>query len=463
MKIILFSLFVLGAIYTSAQEIDIKKGKVLFDKKEVVMVDGKKRVYTISDLQNKPIVSIKWNYESLPNGVDEYWFSVTDLATNETNDVVTEGVGRSMSPEKTVVETFSKGEYKLITLNGVDSDVVKSLVSAKKVNYTDVFNAKKDSINSFYSEARNLVDQSNITIDKTGTVSAGKKIIGRVKLQNGYSLVENTDLLVGSVSNKIFTLENGKTYNVNEPSHVFTTIDPNFAKLLVGLALKEGYTLENQIYYKREEEKNKKIADNQAEYQKDIAEAKANSSNLYDVPGYLIDEKGNKITGKLSINFEDATRAVEKSNIESIPENYGKSVFVKAVNEKGKEKSTRYKSNTGAKFCTDSGECYIGLKTIGNVSNAIGNVISLSADFSYYYQILSEDNGYLILKEPASKGLYVKFPNQEKALYVGNNSADKLQKNVNDYTKCNLTVSDFDFDSVDGLKTFIEKYKSTCK
>ena len=132
MKIILFSLFVLGAIYTSAQEIDIKKGKVLFDKKEVVMVDGKKRVYTISDLQNKPIVSIKWNYESLPNGVDEYWFSVTDLATNETNDVVTEGVGRSMSPEKTVVETFSKGEYKLITLNGVDSDVVKSLVSAKK-------------------------------------------------------------------------------------------------------------------------------------------------------------------------------------------------------------------------------------------------------------------------------------------------------------------------------------------
>lgn len=72
MKKILFSLFVLGAIYTSAQEIDIKKGKVLFDKKEVVMVDGKKRVYTISDLQNKPIVSIKWNYESLPNGVDEY-------------------------------------------------------------------------------------------------------------------------------------------------------------------------------------------------------------------------------------------------------------------------------------------------------------------------------------------------------------------------------------------------------
>ena len=89
--------------------------------------------------------------------------------------------------------------------------------------------------------------------------------------------------------------------------------------------------------------------------------------------------------------------------------------------------------------------------------------MSLSADFSYYYQILSDDNGYLILKEPASKGLYVKFPNQEKALYVGNNSADKLQKNVNDYTKCNLTVSDFDFDSVDGLKTFIEKYKSTCK
>ncbi|MDM1550780.1 hypothetical protein [Empedobacter falsenii] len=55
MKKILLCVSILAVIYTSAQDIDIKKGKVLFDKKEVALVEGKKRVYTLSDLQNKPI------------------------------------------------------------------------------------------------------------------------------------------------------------------------------------------------------------------------------------------------------------------------------------------------------------------------------------------------------------------------------------------------------------------------
>lgn len=136
---------------------------------------------------------------------------------------------------------------------------------------------------------------------------------------------------------------------------------------------------------------------------------------------------------------------------------------MKAANEKGKEKSTRYKSNTGAKFCTDSGDCYLGLKTTGNTFNALGNVMSLSTDFSYFYKIMSEDNGYLILKEPASNKLYVKIPHQEKALYLGNTNDDKLQKNFNEYVKCDLNSSDFDLKSIDGIKVFIEKHKITCK
>ena len=95
MKKLLFSLFILGAIYSSAQEIDIKKGKILLDKKEIGLVDGKKRVYTFSDLQNKPLFSIKYNLESLPNGEVRKWYTITDLSTNESNEFITEELGSS--------------------------------------------------------------------------------------------------------------------------------------------------------------------------------------------------------------------------------------------------------------------------------------------------------------------------------------------------------------------------------
>ncbi len=89
--------------------------------------------------------------------------------------------------------------------------------------------------------------------------------------------------------------------------------------------------------------------------------------------------------------------------------------------------------------------------------------MSLSTDFSYFYKILNEDNGFLILEEPSNNKLYIKIPNQEKALYLGNNNDDKLEKNFNEYIKCSLNVTDFDLKSVDGIKTFFEKYKTTCK
>ncbi len=472
MKKNLFSLIVLSSFYLTAQDIDIKKGKVLFDKKEIALVNGEKRVYTLSDLQNNKVISIEVKNNILPNGEALNWYKLTDLITNESNDIITNPSKFSFSLEKSTIRAFSEGNYKLLTENGFDKALITHVMTSNKKDYTEILNSKKDSINSVLNNAVSLVKKQNIKFDASnGSIinqeayPAKKIIIGSLK-QDGkrFYLKENT-MNVGVWEDNNFTLENGNSYYIQGPlmSSVNVQIEEKFANHLIGFALLEGYGLENQLYYKKEEEKKQMIAENQLDYQNKIAEAKVNSSNLYDVSGFLIDEKGNKVIGKLSINFENATKGVDKSNVESLPENYGKSVFVKALNEKGKEKSTRYKSNTGAKFCTDSGDCYIGLKTVGNAFNAIGNVMSLSTDFSYFYEIVNDDKGFLILKEPASDKLYVKIPKQDKALYLGNNSDDKLQKNFSEYIECNLSALDFDLKSVDGIKTFIEKYKTTCE
>lgn len=472
MKKILLCVSILAAIYTSAQDIDIKKGKVLFDKKEVALVEGKKRIYTLSDLQNKPILSIEYKAEPYPYGGNKIWFRLIDLTSNQFNDFETDMKGFSLfNLEKNIVKTFSNGQYKIITSNGIDQSIVQQILQLDKRDIQEEYNNEILAYNNLLNELSELVKSNGICFDNKGIIYQNDIKIGQIlhtpsgSSVDNYTLVENNNYKVGefrmnsleiSDLNKIYSLKLKELENPLKDKNTRDVKNNKFFTQIVGFALKNGFTLNTQL-------QTKNTTEVRIDYQNKIAEAKANSSNLYDVPGYLIDEKGNKVVGKLSINFENATSKVEKSNIESLPENYGKSVYVKAVNEKGKEKSTRYKSNTGAKFCTDSGDCYIGLKTIGNAFNSIGNVMSLSTDFSYFYKILNEDNGYLILEEPSNNKLYVKIPNQEKALYLGNNSDEKLQKNFNEYTKCSLNATDFDLKSVDGIKTFIEKYKTTCK
>lgn len=462
----------LGAIYTSAQEIDIKKGKILFDKKEIGLVDGKKRVYTFSDLQNKPLVSVEYKTEPLPYGGNKVWFKFIDLTTNQSNDFETDMTNFSLfNLEKDIVKTFSNGQYKLITSNGIDQAVVQEILQKEKRDIQAEYLNYMAEYQKTLDELTELVKSNGIYFDNKGIIYQNDIKIGQILIHpttfsvDDYTLVENNNYKVGEWKGNTLEISDLKdVYRINFKEFENPLKDKNsrdvknnkFFTLIVGFALKNGFTLNTQLQTKTSNEE-------RIDLQNKIIEAKANSSNLYDVPGYLIDEKGNKVVGKLSINFENATSQVDKSNVESLPENYGKSVFVKAFNEKGKEKSTRYKSNTGAKFCTDSGECYIGLKTIGNAFNAVGNIMSLSADFSYFYKILSDNKGYLILEDPGSNKLYLKIPQQEKALYLGNSNDDKLEKNFNEYIKCNLNFADFDLKTVDGLKTLIEKHQTTCK
>lgn len=467
MKRILLSLLFSGIFFIgSAQDVTIKKGKILFDKKEVASVDGKKRVYTFSNLENKPIFSIEYRSELFPYGKNKIWYTITNLTTNEKNDFETKSTSFSLfNLEKMIVKTFSEGEYKILTENGINTDIVNELISNNKRDILDEFNREIEEYNKNLKNYLQLVQDNGIYFDNKGNIYKADKEIGKITMfaENNfrtYILKENNDYTVGNwwggefkLGDKVLFLK--ETENPLLDSNTKSIKNNEFFSAIVGFALSNGYTLGNQL-------KTAVTKNNQDQFNQKLQENKDNSVNLYDVTGYLIDEKGNKIDGKLSINFQTVTQGLKQSNVSSIPENLGKSVYLKSINEKGKEKSTRYKSNSGVKFCTESEDCYLGLKTIGNANNAIGNIMSLSADFSYFYKIVYDQNNYLILEDPESKSLYIKIPNQQKALYLGNSNKDKLQKNFDEYMNCNLNASDYDLTTIDGIKVLFEKYKSTC-
>ncbi|MGV0970315.1 MULTISPECIES: hypothetical protein [unclassified Empedobacter] len=254
MKKILLSLFIVCSIYSFGQDVDIKKGKISINKKEVATIDGKKKVYTIANIDNVPVATIKWNFEIMPDGSKSYWFTITDLSTNDVNDVVTEGVGNSISPEKIIVETFSKGEYKIFNENGIDKDLLKTLVATNKRNRAEEVSNEKEKIEINLSEVKYLFDNSKLSIDSSGSVLKESKKVGKITFttfinEKSYELLNSEGIEIGKWKNGIFTLNNGSTYKVEETNNPLNSPMVNgkdknskFFVNLVGFALKEGYS-----------------------------------------------------------------------------------------------------------------------------------------------------------------------------------------------------------------------------
>jgi len=269
----------------------------------------------------------------------------------------------------------------------------------------------------------------------------------------GYNKFLNQELI--TYDNKVF---NAAFDNTGNPIGYKMSKDitaMNILRVLIG----NGYALQHQgkiaVTQIRTEE-------HKAQNERVTTERK-NSANIYEQNGYVINEKGEKRTGPITAEFQ-SIKAESSSGMADITA-YGKTVTLKYTNEKGREKTENFKSKNGIRFCLDSGECYLGLKTIGNTMAAAGSLNSLSFDFSSFYKILYEKDGYLVLVDPlVSSDFIIKIPNQEKGLYTNKSSDDKLKKNVIEYLKCDSFVfENYDFKTLDGLVKVLEDYKKTCQ
>lgn len=176
-------------------------------------------------------------------------------------------------------------------------------------------------------------------------------------------------------------------------------------------------------------------------------------------------KKEKKKSGPITAEFQ--SKKAESSSGMADMTAYGKTVVLKFTNEKGREKTETFKSKNGVRFCVDTDgkeECYLGLKTIGNTLGAAGSLNSLSFDFSSFYKVLYENNGYVVLVDPLlSEDFILKIPTQEKGLYTNKSSDDKLKKNISEYLKCDSFVfENYDFKTLEGLIKVLEDYKNNC-
>lgn len=488
-KKILIVVAVLIGIGAFAQKIKIDKGEIKLDEKTVAYIEGKKPVFKIYRLDKSYAVTAE--LKNAPNEQAIPWIELKSEITGKSNELDFKSRKFSafnFSGDRNIAYELLDGNY--LNAEGLNKEAIEDFINGESTGIAVKRMKAQEEIN----KANALADSYQLTIDDRGVIYSIKaqnpdpldKKMGYIKMTspstNGELKYEITDLDGYQIATwfakngqysgygkflnqELITFDNkvfkAKFDNTGNPMGYKMSKDitaMNIVRVLVG----NGYTLQHQGSVAVKEIR---VEQAKAHENKVIAERDA-SANIYEQNGYVIDEKGVKRTGPITAEFE-SIKAESSSGIADMTA-YGKTVVLKYTKEKGREKTEVYKSKNGVRFCIDKvgkEECYLGLKTIGNTLSAAGSLNSLSFDFSSFYKILYENEGFLVLVDPLlSSDFIIKIPTQEKGLYTNKSSIDKLKKNITEYLQCDSFVfENYDFKTLEGLIKVLEDYKNNCK
>lgn len=487
MKQKILTLFlVLFTINNFAQKIKIDKGEIKLDEKTVAYIEGKKPLFKISSLDKNYKISIQLK-QVVPVPAIPIMEYKNDETTKSNEMEFTTAKFNPFNNEKSVVAALVEHNY--LNADGLNIDMIENFINGEATGISAKLLGAKNEID----QANKAIDAYQLRIDDAGTIYSVKaqnqdpqdKRIGYIKVtspsSNGelkYEVFDLDNYLIatwfaksGSLSGyskflseelitfdkKVFraAFDNSGNPIGYKMSRDITAM--NILRVLVG----NGYTLQHQGKAGVEAIRMEQAKANTEK----INTERSNSANIYEQNGYVINEKGEKKSGPITAEFQ-SIKAESSSGMADMTA-YGKTVTLKFTNEKGREKTENFKSKNGVRFCIDKDgkeECYLGLKTIGNTLAAAGSLNSLSFDFSSFYKILYEENGYLVLVDPLlSEDFILKIPSQEKGLYTNKSSNDKLKKNVAEYLKCDsLVFENYDFKTLEGLIKVLEDYKNNC-
>jgi len=481
-------LIVLFSYYGFAQKIKIDKGEIKLDEKTVGYVEGKRPVYKIYNLDKSYVVTAELKNAPNEASLTLPWIEIKNEETGKSNEL--DFKSRKFSAfnyDRSIVYELLDRNY--FTADGLNKEEIEKFLSSESTGIS----AKRLGVQNVIDQANKIADTYQLSIDDAGTIYSVKaqnpdpndKRIGYIKVTspatNGelqYEVVDLDNYRIATwfakagmtsgydkfLNQELITFDK-KVFKAAFDNHGnpigYKMSKDNTAMNIVRVLVGNGYTLQHEGKMAVAE-----IRTEQIKIQNEkVATERSNSANIYEQNGYVINEKGEKKSGPITAEFE-SIKAESSSGMADMT-SYGKTVTLKFTNEKGREKTENFKSKNGVRFCVDKvgkEECYLGLKTIGNTMAAAGSLNSLSFDFSSFYKILYEDNGYLVLVDPSLPSDFIlKIPTQEKGLYTNKSSSDKLKKNAIEYLKCDSFVfENYDFKTLEGLIQVLEDYKKNC-
>ncbi|WP_288446747.1 hypothetical protein [uncultured Chryseobacterium sp.] len=460
-KIFVISTMLVG-ISAFSQEIKIKKGELLLDDKVVAKVEDKKEVYSFSDLNGQPKFSVK----VFPTiGTEKGWVEFTGQNGN-VKETEFADTGFTLSEGKLIVKNaLSQG---LLTKDGFDETKVNEFFKTTDRSLTRDRENNKAAQKKVDDNENVLANERGIRIDNSGKIwDKNKELTGFIKRvdlgHNGifnnyeYRVYDTNQIQIATLSctnydpaniqrgMKIITYDNKQSeISVTHNSFSGPLSEDKVADRMVKRLIFNGYTLGDM----------KSTVVDSVNQRNEAAEnqAKANSINIYNTPGYVIDKTGTKKEGNITIEFESLDAKMGREKGMGDLTNYGGSV---TLNVEGKNEF--FKAKDGVKFCAGE-RCFIG-------------VAGTDMFGSKFTEILSENNeSYVLVNLRTPNYYYLKLADQPKAAYLGEKGdfgtrkPEKMKKIFDEYVNCPaMNFSNYDTTTKDGLIKILDDYQTRCK
>lgn len=484
-KSILLWLSILAFTSSFAQKIQVKKDKIIFDKAEVATVKEAFRNHLdIGTLAGEKRFSVEYKGLSA-NEMQMYnWLEVTSADGKQKTEIPYEVLITAFNSDRVIVYLLAV-KYNLITDKGINEEALKTFFDTPRESLSDKYGKIIAAAKFEEDERKRKLQQvkstwnPQIKADNSITMNVNGKlsIVGSISARpyaigsgvNKYvSVIDLDGIEVASLSNvanefykyKVETFD-GKNYDFFIKSQ-YNNTNTTFLYEFVCDLVSRGYVLGHQAKVEQ-----------QKLYQAKIDLAKDRSVNVYQKPGYLIDEDGKKYTGIISINFQmlDVNQTGQVLP-EETADKFGKTVAIVYRNEKNQERTKTFKANSGAYFCIQENGTetfYYGMAVKGDSMKKFQNMSNLSFDNSYFYRLIHKEEKILLLQDPVETDRYVfKIKEENKGQMIDRRSNDDLIPVVADYLKACKSVAEdirkkeFDLKIEDNLITIAQEYQS-CK
>jgi hypothetical protein len=460
----------LCVLAASAQKVKIKKGEIQLDGVSVAKMEKMKGFmnfeYAFSDLNGTVLFNAVLSGTTPEGNPLPEQILILTAPNGNAKEFLAKNIKVSftLSTEKTLCDYVLNCGANLITPQGVDLEKVNEYFQTSDRSFTSVIDDQMKLLRDEMKKEDLLAEADDLKIDHTGKIWKGTHSIGQIAAKNDpktsemkYVIMDKDGTFVGGTSippyvatgigSSITPAPALKDYTIiifdGQKIPFFATYDSRKASHIDDVANR----LLKKLYYS-----GYKFDELSVNEMKNIAleKAKANSKNLYDIQGYVIDKVGNKIEGLMTIVFE----AVEQSTGMILDlDNYGGSATLKTAD--GKSKNYNAKDR---------------ITVVAGDRKFVGLPATTALDGAKLYEVVAEKDGNMVLYSVNYDEFVLKMANQDKAKLfsemglLGKKKPEAIKKEFNEYVGCSeLNNTDYQTGTKDGLIKLIEDFATKCK
>ena len=171
---------ILMSVFSQAQKIKVKKNQILVDEKAIAKIDDKKRIYTVSTLNDEPKFTAEVKSKRFSDGSTSTWILISDINNQNTNEIPFDLIFSGLAFEKNIIGNLLKENLPLLSLDGVNETVLNTFLSDKSERISVKMEQKELDIVEKIRQARELYVSKKTAVDKAGNIFCNNVRVGSI-------------------------------------------------------------------------------------------------------------------------------------------------------------------------------------------------------------------------------------------------------------------------------------------